>query len=342
MALNLHKLISYLNTLDDSHKEIIYQELKESIFPTKYHDAIIEEVRDAKFDDGLTCPHCENTYVIRWGKYKGRQKYKCKSCGKFFNDLTTTPMAYTHKVDKWLKFMDCMVRGMSLRKSAEVIGGITWVTLFYWRHKVLSALKQDKIDKFNKILEVDETYFLYSEKGSKHITGRKARKRGGASKYRGISHEQVCVLVARDRSKHTISKPVCMGRIDTTKIDKVIGNHITPDTILCSDAWKSYKTFAFNKGMEHYIINASKGHHKVKNMYHIQNVNSYHSRLKKWIARFNGVASKYLENYLTWFNLVESKRFSIAIDDRKELLFKSCDYKINETFKSIRLSKFVI
>lgn len=27
-------------------------------------------------------------------------------------------------------------------------------------------------------------------------------------------------------------------------------------------------------------------------VYHIQNVNSYHSRLKKWMDRFNGVATK--------------------------------------------------
>jgi hypothetical protein len=28
--------------------------------------------------------------------------------------------------------------------------------------------------------------------------------------------------------------------------------------------------------------------------YHIQNVNAYISRLKRWICRFNGVATRYL------------------------------------------------
>jgi hypothetical protein len=40
-------------------------------------------------------------------------------------------------------------------------------------------------------------------------------------------------------------------------------------------------------------------------IYHIQNVNAYHSRLKKWIAKFNGVATKYLANYLGWHRLRE-------------------------------------
>jgi hypothetical protein len=32
--------------------------------------------------------------------------------------------------------------------------------------------------------------------------------------------------------------------------------------------------------------------------FHIQNVNAYDSRLKEWIRRFHGVATKYLENYV--------------------------------------------
>lgn len=35
-------------------------------------------------------------------------------------------------------------------------------------------------------------------------------------------------------------------------------------------------------------------------VYHIQNVNAYDSRLKTWMKRFHGVATKYLENYLGW------------------------------------------
>lgn len=52
---------------------------------------------------------------------------------------------------------------------------------------------------------MDETYFLYSEKGKRKVEGRKARKRGGSSSQRGISKEQVCVLVGRDRQKVTYS-----------------------------------------------------------------------------------------------------------------------------------------
>lgn len=95
--------------------------------------------------------------------------------------------------------------------KCEQILRIKWVTLFYWRHKILNALKEINVEGFEGIVERDETYFLYSEKGNKRISYRKGRKRGRVSQYRGISREQVCVLVARERNKQTVSKVTCMG-----------------------------------------------------------------------------------------------------------------------------------
>ena len=42
--------------------------------------------------------------------------------------------------------------------------------------------------------------------------------------------------------------------------------------------------------------------------WHINNVNGYHSRLKNWLRRFNGVASSYLHHYLGWFRALERFR----------------------------------
>lgn len=42
--------------------------------------------------------------------------------------------------------------------------------------------------------------------------------------------------------------------------------------------------------------------------YHIQNVNSYISRLKRWMVRFHGVGTAYLPNYLAWRRLFETTK----------------------------------
>jgi hypothetical protein len=39
---------------------------------------------------------------------------------------------------------------------------------------------------------------------------------------------------------------------------------------------------------------------------HLNNVNAYHGRLKQWLDRFNGVATKNLPNYLGWRRALEA------------------------------------
>jgi hypothetical protein len=52
-------------------------------------------------------------------------------------------------------------------------------------------------------------------------------------------------------------------------------------------------------------LNTSKGQRTVDKVYHVQNVNNLDMRLRKFIDSFNGVATKYLQNYLNWFLVLE-------------------------------------
>lgn len=45
-----------------------------------------------------------------------------------------------------------------------------------------------------------------------------------------------------------------------------------------------------------------KGGKGKKGIYNIQHVNNYHSQMKSFFLSFKGVSSKYVNNYLTWFN----------------------------------------
>jgi IS1 family transposase len=112
-----------------------------------------------------------------------------------------------------------------------------------------------------------------------------------------------------------------VGRIEKTKVEKVIGSLISVDTILCTDGWRCYKTYAKEKGLEHYRIDTKKTGYVIKGLYHIQNVNSYHGRLKQWLERFKGVASKYLNHYLAWFQFLEPIEFEATKSNLKDMLF---------------------
>lgn len=71
------------------------------------------------------------------------------------------------------------------------------------------------------------------------------------------------------------------------------------------DSATSYKKFAQMKNLAHYRLNANKGIRMKKGIYHIQHVNAYHRRLKGWMDRFNGVATRHMDNYLAWFRFFE-------------------------------------
>lgn len=65
--------------------------------------------------------------------------------------------------------------------------------------------------KLSGTIEIDETFELESQKGYREIH-RKSRKRGEPSSYRGLSHEQVCIVITTDRNGHEIFKAVGYGK----------------------------------------------------------------------------------------------------------------------------------
>ena len=52
----------------------------------------------------------------------------------------------------------------------------------------------------------------------------------------------------------------------------------------------------------HEALNLSAGE-RVRGELHIQTVNSLHERIKTFLRRRRGIATKYLDNYLRWFHL---------------------------------------
>ncbi|MDR7001945.1 hypothetical protein J2Y67_004430 [Neobacillus niacini] len=211
-------------------------------------------------------------------------------------------------------------------------------TAFYWRHKILFAIRSLGHQTLKGIIESDETFFLESEKGKKNITHRKPRKSGGVAKKRGISKEQICVVVAHDRNGQIISQMAGKGRITAIELDKVLGSYIYTSALLCTDTATNYKKFAQKKGLQHEPINVSKKVYVRKGIYHIQHVNGYHKRLKDWIDRFQGVATKYLDNYLFWHRFLELNKKLPSQDRMKDLLLSSCNLVNFTTVDAIRAS----
>ena len=143
---------------------------------------------------------------------------------------------------------------------------------------------------------------------------RPPRKRGGVASKKGISNEQVAVIVTADRDTELDLTVARFGRIKKIDLERAIGPRVSKETILCSDSHVSFKGFAIDNEIEHHAIRADLKQYVKQKIYHVQHVNAIDSRLKKWIEyQFGGVSTKYLQKYLNWFKakekLKESKDF---------------------------------
>ena len=253
---------------------------------------------EAKVEEDRHCPHCGTPGAISRGRARGLRRYQCKGCGRTFNAATGTPLSGLHHKERWLTFGASLAEGETVRESASRCGlGVN--TAFRWRHRFLAAVGQAP-QKLKGIVEVDETYVLESNKGSRTLD-RKARRRGGKASKRGLSHEQVPVLVAADRSGTTVSEVLPAVNADTLKA--VLEPSVDTDIVLVSDSKSSYRPCAAAMGVRHEALKLSAGE-RVRDAFHIQTVNSRHSQLKDFLRGYRGIATKYLDRYLNWFHLI--------------------------------------
>lgn len=250
--------------------------------------------------DGL-CPHCRSTGVVRCGHADGLQRYKCRTCKRSFNALTGTPLARLRQKGKWLVQAEALREGLTIKQVAAKLQ-VAPSTAFRWRHRFLALPKIVQAQALGGIAEADQTYFLHSLKGERQI-GRKPRRRGGKAGKRGLSKEQVPVLVARDRAGATAD--FILGDDSKDHVVAALKPILAADAILCTDASGMLAAAARQIGIAHRPVNVSAGQRVVAGVYHIQNVNAYDSRLKNWMRRFHGVATQYLDSYLGWFRTLD-------------------------------------
>lgn len=152
--------------------------------------------------DSVGCPHCANRDVVRWGQASDLPRYRCKACLRTFNALTKTALAKLRMKDKWATQTAAMIDGVSTAQAARRCD-VHDTTAFRWRPRFLAALAGDKPKTLAGIVEGDETFILDSFKGRRSGLPRKPRERGGKSAKRGLSADQIPVIVARDRQGAT-------------------------------------------------------------------------------------------------------------------------------------------
>lgn len=100
------------------------------------------------------CPNCQSTRWYRHGQAHGLQRYRCRACGRTYNDLSNTPLAGLHRREFWLTYFNAMQAGQSIRVAAKHTG-VHRNTSFRWRHRFAQQLAQEQALRAIKLLSAN-------------------------------------------------------------------------------------------------------------------------------------------------------------------------------------------
>lgn len=263
----------------------------------------------------LMCWHCGSAAVLRNGTRNGLQRVRCKDCLRSSNAASNSPLSHLRHKEKFTRYARCMKDGMSLRATAAAVD-ISLDTAFRWRHRFLAAPQAHQPTQVAGLLEVDETYFRESQKGSRHMT-RPSRNRGGKAVGRGRHNKDwVPVLVGRVRGQPYTTDQV-LKAVNGAEVTAALVGVVKPaETILCTDGHSAFLHLQRTLGVQTKSFTASYATPGLDKVWHVQSANNYHERLKSWIQRgLRGVASKYLPNYLAWMRMSSWNKVGIEAED---------------------------
>lgn len=134
-------------------------------------------VRQLRWSEGISCPHCESIGVSKRGKddtQPERQRYVCKSCGFNFDDLTNTIFAGHHQpLRQWIGCLYLMGLNLSSQQIAAELD-LDKDDVYTMTMQLRSGIvcRQPEV-KLSAEVECDEMYLNAGHKGKGEVVKKK-------------------------------------------------------------------------------------------------------------------------------------------------------------------------
>lgn len=268
--------------------------------------ALKSNIYEVRKDKVNACPKCGHSHYIKYGFFKGIQRYRCKKCNKTFSLVTNSVWSYSKKdPSKWMKFIEFMLEKRTLQYCSEKLN-ININTAFYWRHKVLNAMTYSNIPKILKgKVHMIKTSTKENFKGNKHIDTE--------------VREKVFVVAARGKEDTILSLPICKKKWDINKFNEKVYSRIAPKSMIVPYADRFIRLIAEKHNKK---IRSFKKDDKL--------ISNFNVLSKLWFKPFYGVATKYLKEYFCWFIIFNIRRKVKNMSFFKELLSGEFFIKIED------------
>ena len=235
---------------------------------TAKNKLITDDLQNRLIANGINscCPECGSISVVGYGSNGNIKRFKCKDCGKTFTLFTGTILEKTkYHWDIWVKVVEMTLNNIPMEHIQEVLvkdyglTGLNYKTVFLWRHKIIHALAEMPMPKLSGIVQIDETFFRESQKGSRNLVStikgedRKARYGRRPSKYGVMGNEFANVVVATDLKGYCVSKVVGLGRLTVETFTDLFDSYLDNPSYICSDGNSVYKDYCSVKDIPLYV-----------------------------------------------------------------------------------------
>ena len=113
--------------------------------------------------------------------------------------------------------------------------------------------------KLTGVIQIDETYFRETQKGSRHLVSflkdykRYPRRKRNHSIYGVMGNEYANVVTAIDTNGYVVAKVVGLGKLSVSKFVDLFDDYLINPSYLCTDKNNIYPQYANLKGVPLYI-----------------------------------------------------------------------------------------
>jgi transposase-like protein len=277
-----------------------------------------ETWRAQRWPEGVECVACSSKQVqCRTEQYRDHLcRYKCQACGKWFNDLSGTPLGYSKvSLNRWVYLMRELDKGQPVTRIAADME-VTYKTALQMAHTVREVLyEQDKPPFLSGEVEGDDIHLKAGQQGHP-CEHREARQRGLKQRGRGTyagDRPLICLWTQRGSPKMVIEM---VKDASQRSLVRSALRHIDPGSRVDTDSWRGYN-----------ILGHCYDHRQVKHAetyvqdgVHCNTAEGEWSVFKPWWATFRGVAKRHIYLYLAPYQFRRNRRHLTALDRLEEMI----------------------
>lgn len=262
------------------------------------------------------CPRCGCAAVARRGRTSsGAQRWSCRGCGRTFTAATGGVLALSKLgPDVWSSYVEGTVAGESLRALAARCG-VCLKTSWFMRMRVLEVMRsqlQPMRHGEGVSAQADEFYLNESLSGgrdrARDAMPRGPHRNGHGVRAHGISSLKVSVVTVVNDLGDCTAALAGRGRPSADEVRSGLAPADVSGSEVSTDSLAAYVAPLAEAGAAaHNRYGAREAGEDELGM-----VNALHERLRGFLWRFRGVATRRLQRYLWWFCWEEQARRSDA------------------------------